>query len=100
MCRPSRPPWIPHNTDLVDLPPSGKIPGPGFPYTQTNDTTRTGWAIGGGIETMLPGRWLLRGEYRYADFGTWNTAFGGSPIIVKEFDIVTHTGYFGVAKKF
>jgi outer membrane immunogenic protein len=78
----------------------GIFPLGGFPYTQTNDTTRTGWAIGGGIETMLPGRWLLRGEYRYADFGTWNTAFGGSPIIVKEFDIVTHTGYFGLAKKF
>jgi outer membrane immunogenic protein len=78
----------------------GIFPLGGFPYTQTNDTTRTGWAIGGGIETMLPGRWLLRGEYRYADFGTWNTAFGGSPIIVKEFDIATHTGYFGVAKKF
>ena len=40
---------------------------PGAPYLQTNDTTRTGWAIGGGVETMLPGKWLLRGEYRYAD---------------------------------
>jgi outer membrane immunogenic protein len=73
---------------------------PGAPYLQTNDTTRAGWAIGGGVETMLPGKWLLRGEYRYADFGTWQTAFGGTPIIVKEFDIVTHTAYFGVAKKF
>ena len=74
--------------------------GPGAPYTQTNATTRTGWTIGGGVEKMLPGRWLVRGEYRYADYGTWNTSFGGTPVIVKEFDLATHTVLLGIAKKF
>jgi outer membrane immunogenic protein len=42
----------------------------GEAFLQTNGTTRTGWTIGAGIEEMLPGKWLIRGEYRYADFGT------------------------------
>jgi len=73
---------------------------PGAPYLQTNETTRTGWAIGGGIEKMLPDKWLIRAEYRYADFGTWTTTFGGAPIIAKKFDITTNTAYVGLAKKF
>jgi len=26
--------------------------------------------VGAGIETMLAHNWIVRGEYRYADFGT------------------------------
>ena len=73
---------------------------PGAPYSQTNDTTRTGWTVGGGIEKMLSDRWLIRGEYRYADYGTWTSTFGGTPIIVKSFDLATHTAFVGFAKKF
>jgi outer membrane immunogenic protein len=71
-------------------------------YAQTNETTRTGWTLGGGLEKMLAGRWLVRGEYRYADYGTWRTTFGTVPavVIVKDFEIVTHTAFFGVGKKF
>jgi len=75
-------------------------PPNGAPFLQTNSTTRTGWAIGGGIEKMLPGKWLVRAEYRYADFGTWTTTFGGAPLIVKSFDLATNTAYLGFAKKF
>ena len=32
--------------------------------------TKTGWTIGGGIETALPGNWLLGGEYLYVKFGS------------------------------
>ena len=42
----------------------------GFPPISRR-TTPHGWAIGGGVETMLPGKWPLRAEDRYADFGTW-----------------------------
>jgi outer membrane immunogenic protein len=73
---------------------------PGAPYSQTNDTTRTGWTVGGGIEKMLSDRWLIRGEYRYGDYGTWTSTFGGTPIIVKSFDLATHTAFVGFAKKF
>ena len=78
----------------------GVVPIPGLPYSQTNGVTRTGWTIGGGIEKMLPGKWLVRGEYRYADYGTWNTSFGGTPVIVKAYDLATHTAFLGIAKKF
>jgi outer membrane immunogenic protein len=49
---------------------------PGNPFvTVTNSTVRTGWTVGGGLEANIYGNWLLRGEYRYSDFGTWNNAF-------------------------
>jgi outer membrane immunogenic protein len=35
----------------------------------------TGWTIGAGVEWHVWGNWLLRGEYRFADFGTWHTVF-------------------------
>jgi outer membrane immunogenic protein len=73
---------------------------PGAPFLLTNATTRTGWAVGGGVEKMLPGKWLVRGEYRYADYGTWTTTFAGTPAIVKSFDFATHTAFLGLAKKF
>ncbi len=74
---------------------------PGNTFTQTNDTTRTGWTIGGGIETILSRNWLARLEYRYADYGTWQTSFGPAAVaVVKDFDIVTHTAIAGIAYKF
>jgi outer membrane immunogenic protein len=41
----------------------------GFPGSDQNSTTRTGWTIGGGIEYAVTGNWSVRAEYRYADFG-------------------------------
>jgi outer membrane immunogenic protein len=78
----------------------GISPLGGAPYLQTNTATLTGWAIGGGIEKMLPGRWLIRGEYRFADFGNWTTSFGGAPVITKTFNVQTNTALLGIAKKF
>lgn len=44
---------------------------PGTPFaTATSNTILTGWTIGGGLEYRIYGNWLLRGEYRYSDFGT------------------------------
>jgi outer membrane immunogenic protein len=31
-------------------------------------STKAGWAVGGGIETALPGNWLLGAEYLYVSF--------------------------------
>jgi outer membrane immunogenic protein len=72
----------------------------GAPFLQTNGLTRTGWAVGGGLEKMFADRWLARVEYRYADFGNSTETFGGAPLIVKAFEFKTHTAYFGIAKKF
>jgi outer membrane immunogenic protein len=78
------------------------VVGGGQAFLQVNSTTRTGWTLGGGLEKMLPGRWMVRGEYRYADYGTWRTTFGPvTPVVVvKDFDIATHTALLGIAKKF
>lgn len=41
--------------------------------------TRVGWTVGGGIEYALTNNWLVRGEYRYTDFGHFADApFGNS----------------------
>jgi len=31
-------------------------------------TTKAGWTVGGGVETMLPGRWVIGAEYLYVKF--------------------------------
>jgi outer membrane immunogenic protein len=46
------------------------FPGAVTPATITNSSTWAGWTIGGGIETMFGPNWMLRAEYRYADYGT------------------------------
>jgi outer membrane immunogenic protein len=43
-----------------------------IPTNVTNSTTRTGWTIGGGLEYAITNNWTVRGEYLYADFGTYN----------------------------
>ena len=48
---------------------------------ETISTTRAGWTVGGGVETLLWSHWLLRAEYRYADYGKIShTFFSGSLI--------------------
>jgi outer membrane immunogenic protein len=39
------------------------------PTIISQSTTKTGWTLGGGLETALWGNWLARAEYRYADYG-------------------------------
>ena len=43
--------------------------GPVFARGSFTDN-KTGWAFGGGIETMLWGNWSAKAEYLYLDFGT------------------------------
>jgi outer membrane immunogenic protein len=78
------------------------------PATITNSDTKAGWSLGGGIETAVWGNWLMRGEYRYADFGTSSftiaRAAGASGLnpTIDNFDVKlrTHTVTFGLAYKF
>jgi outer membrane immunogenic protein len=76
------------------------------PAVVTNSVTRTGWTVGGGIETALGGNWLARAEYRYADFGTaaMNVTRNENPplLTVDNFEarLRTHLASFGVAYKF
>jgi outer membrane immunogenic protein len=85
------------------------------PATIADATTRTGWTLGGGLEAMLGNHWIVRGEYRYADFGTWSATdtrtcaifptlcFVPPPVTLvttTDIRIRTHTATFGLAYKF
>jgi outer membrane immunogenic protein len=68
--------------------------------------------LGGGIEAMLGGNWLVRAEYRYADFGTINFTdvrictgctfpAQASPLVVTNaLRVTTQTATVGLAYKF
>jgi outer membrane immunogenic protein len=59
-------------------------PGPFLPSAASFSSTRTGWTVGGGVETKLWGGWSAKLEYLYADLGRFthtlpiaiNPAFG------------------------
>jgi outer membrane immunogenic protein len=78
------------------------------PAVVTNSTTKAGWTLGGGIEMVLWGPWIARGEYRYADFGSQsftNARTASKPNFnptIDTFDVTmrTHTVTFGVGYKF
>jgi outer membrane immunogenic protein len=79
----------------------------GTPFsTVTNSTTRTGWTLGGGLDARIGGNWLLRGEYRYSYFGTWNqtlnlTAPGAANATIGyQVKTATQIGTLGIAYQF
>ncbi|UPK40233.1 outer membrane beta-barrel protein [Bradyrhizobium sp. 186] len=94
--------------DITSVCVSGICTGNGVaPAVVSNSVTKTGWTLGGGIETALWGNWLLRAEYRYADFGTapftiTRTATAGTALTIDNFDakLRTHTASVGLAYKF
>ena len=73
--------------------------------TETASQDRVGWTLGGGVEAMFASNWLLRGEYRYADFGSMTfTRFVGPVTNIDAFTATvsyrTHTALIGLAYKF
>jgi outer membrane immunogenic protein len=44
----------------------------------TNTSTRSGWTVGGGLEYAFLNNWTVRGEYLYANFGTFNNSLSGT----------------------
>jgi len=63
------------------------------------DESMVGWTLGVGAEYALTDNWTLRGEYRYADYGTHD--FVTQPADEGySADIRTHDVRFGVAYKF
>ena len=73
------------------------------PRNETVSTTRTGWTVGGGVETLLWNNWLLRAEYRYADYGNiGHTFFADATIdqVAIRQSLKTNTALIGLAYKF
>jgi outer membrane immunogenic protein len=76
-----------------------------LPGTVSISDTVLGWTVGGGIEAMLSPNWLVRAEYRYADYGTnsYTVTRSNGPITrvsTYDVDLKTHTALFGIAYKF
>jgi outer membrane immunogenic protein len=73
--------------------------------TDTASTNRFGWTVGGGAEAMVWANWLVRAEYRYTDYGTFNYTLLQAP--ASNLDAFsaglryhTHTALVGFAYKF
>jgi outer membrane immunogenic protein len=96
-------------------------PGLRSPAVITQSTVKPGFTIGAGGEAKLWSNWILRGEYRYADYGrasfsttrscagsaTITSAFGTTTINCFETDVAvnslrlqTHNAMFGLAYQF
>jgi outer membrane immunogenic protein len=56
----------------------------------TENTTRTGWTAGGGVEVMFAPHWSVKAEYLYRSFSS-ETVFG-----VDTGTLNIHTGQVGV----
>jgi outer membrane immunogenic protein len=70
--------------------------------TDTHSANLTGWTAGGGFEWMVHDGWLLRGEYRYSDLGSFSPIFfeGTTNAVFTDIHVVTQEMTFGVGFKF
>ncbi|AWC24212.1 Adhesin/invasin protein PagN [Aminobacter sp. MSH1] len=70
----------------------------GIQIDSFNDTY-SGWTIGAGVEYAVTDNLILRGEYRYSDFGS--ARFPGTPAAVEhDVDLKTNDLRLGIAYKF
>jgi outer membrane immunogenic protein len=75
----------------------------GQPRFQSVTENIIGWTAGGGLEWKLASNWTLRGEYRYADYGSTAYAFYGSSgdfgsdQVFFSLDHQSHTAYLGLS---
>jgi outer membrane immunogenic protein len=46
-----------------------------FNHLETQNNTLWGYTVGGGLEWRIAPNWLLRGEYRYSNFGSLKSIF-------------------------
>jgi len=77
------------------------------PAVITQSATRIGWTAGFGAEAMVWGNWLLRAEYRYANYGTWGSGTDSrvdptptTLAVTYALKLQTHSAMFGLAYKF
>lgn len=79
----------------------------GVPHYDSQTLILPGWTLGAGLEHLLSGNWLVRAEYRYADFGqasptffAYNLAGNGDDRVFTHIRVRTHTVNLGIAYKF
>jgi outer membrane immunogenic protein len=69
-------------------------------FNASDDHTRAGWTVGGGLDYALTNNLTLRAEYRYADYGNVTDVAANLPITVHTVDLKTNDVRVGVAYKF
>ena len=73
----------------------------GAGVTSTSSATRWGYTVGGGIEWKVWNNVLVRGEYRYNDYGTWKqSAFTNQIEEFADVHLKSHMLTFGIAYLF
>jgi outer membrane immunogenic protein len=85
--------------------PIGTCAFPVPAFSRTTNLTRLGWTVGGGIETKVSNNVLVRGEYRYADFGRvaiTETVDANNVFNIFRYDVhpKSHLALFGVSYLF
>lgn len=77
--------------------------GCGATLVETDTKNLVGYTVGGGIEWKFMDHFLLRGEYRYNDYGTWKQSAFLNSGIIEEFanvHVKTQVATFGIAYLF
>jgi outer membrane immunogenic protein len=62
--------------------PVGGTPG----VVANTNTTRAGFAVGGGVEAAITGRWTIKAEYLFMGFGTVGLSGTGAPVTTDTFN--------------
>lgn len=68
---------------FTDLQVSNSVNDRGLPETKGSSgttTTKTGYAVGGGLEWGLTRNWSVKGEYLFVDFGSAATQASAGPV--------------------
>ncbi len=74
----------------------------GVARSETASMVKTGWTVGGGVESVLTGNWLGKLEFRYADLGHYSHAFFAGTLDEVDTDVrlQTYTFLAGIGYKF
>jgi outer membrane immunogenic protein len=74
-----------------------------FSHSQTDNALLVGYTVGAGLEWKLYQNWLLRGEYRYSDYGTLKADFfrgSGDVEVFANVKVKSQTATAGLAYMF
>lgn len=73
---------------------------PGAGLQENFNSTRAGYTVGAGLEYAFTNNWLARVEYRYSDFGTFNTASVLAPGLIYRERVRDNRVTAGISYKF
>jgi outer membrane immunogenic protein len=91
----------PGGTTGLGASPFCAILSPGPAYSESHTATLAGFTVGGGLEWKIAQHFLVRGEYRYSDYGTYHASFfqtvPASPNVFANVRVTSQVATFGIA---